>query len=87
MYFHVITMTSDGPLIQHQGLRGLISQECGQFWEKPRYTVNRVQLTKNSLQVPLVALNYSVEYFHGKYWPVSGIQMSEEWREWKAERK
>ena len=44
-------------------------------------------MTKNSLQVPLVALNYSVEYFHSKYWPVSGVQMSGEWREWRAERK
>ena len=35
------------------------------------------------------AINYSVEYFHGKYWPVSGVQMSAngEWREWRAERK
>ena len=32
-------------------------QECGQIWEKPRYTVNGVPLTKNSLQAPLVALN------------------------------
>ena len=54
---------------------------------KPRYTVNRVPMTKNSLQVPLVALNYSVEYFHGKYWPVSGVQMNGELREWRAERK
>ena len=63
------------------------SQECGQIWEKHRYTVNGVPLTKNSLQAPLVVLNYSVEYFHGKYWPVSGVQMSGEWREWRAERK
>ena len=51
------------------------------------HTVNRVPLTKNSLQAPLVARNYSVEYFHGKYWPVSGVQMSGEWREWRTERK
>ena len=63
------------------------SQECGQIWEKPRYIVNRVPLTKNSLQAPLVVLNYSVEYFHGKYWPVSGVQMSGEWREWRADRQ
>ena len=44
-------------------------------------------MTKNSLQVPLVALNYSVEYFHGKYWPVLGAQMNGELREWRAERK
>ena len=78
MYFHVITVTSDGPLTQHQGLRGhtpcilvgttQASQECGQFWEKPRYTVNRVPLTKNNLQAPFVARNHDlVEYFQGKY--------------------
>ena len=47
-------------------------------WEKPRYRVNRVPLIKASLQAPLVALNYSVEYFHCKYWLVSGVQMSGE---------
>ena len=76
MYFHVITVTSDGPLTQHHGLLGHIlcildgrtraRQECRQIWEKPRYAVNRVPLTKNSLQAPFVARNYSVEYFHGK---------------------
>ena len=94
MCFHVITETSDRPCTQHQGLRILVgitraSQECGESWEKSRYTVNAVSLTKNSLQAPLVALNYSVEYFHGTYWtywPVSGVQMSGEWREWRAER-
>ena len=85
--FHVITVTSDGPVTQHQGLRGHIpcilvgttraSQECGQFLEKPWYTVNRVPLTKNNLQAPFVARNYLVEYFHGKYWPVSGVKMHE----------
>ena len=45
-------------------------QEGGQIWEKPRYTVNGVPLTKNSLQAPLVALYYSVEYFHGTYWTI-----------------
>ena len=97
MCFHVITVTSDGPLTQHQGLRGHIrcildgttraSRECGQFWEKPRYTVNRVPLTKNNLQAPFVARNYSVEYFQGKYtglfqafrWAENGV--SWEWRE------
>ena len=59
MCFHVITVTSDGPLTQYQGLRGHMpcilvgttqaSQECGQIWEKPCYTVNRVPLTKNNL--------------------------------------
>ena len=49
------------------------SQECGQIWEKPRFTVNRVSLTTNNVQAPFVARNYSVEYFHGKYWPVSGV--------------
>ena len=52
-----------------------------------RFTVNRVSLTTNNLQAPFVAHNYSVEYFHGKYWPVSGVQMSGEWREWRAQRK
>ena len=51
------------------------------------YTINRAPLTKNNLQAPFVTPNYSVEYFHGKYWPVSGVQMSGEWREWRAERK
>ena len=41
----------------------------------------------SSLQAPLVALNYSVEYFYGKYWPVSDVQMSGEWHKWRAERK
>ena len=82
--FHVITVTSDRPRTQHQGLRGYTpcilvgitqaSRECGQIWEKLRYTINRAPLTKNNLQAPFVAPNYSVEYFHGKYWPVSGVQ-------------
>ena len=53
--------------VQHEHTKNVDS-----FGKKPRYTGNRVPLTKNSLQAPLVALNYSVEYFHGKYWPVSG---------------
>ena len=97
MCLHVITVTSDGPWTQHQGPRGHIpcifvgttqaSQECGRFWEKPWYTVNRVPLTKNNLQALFVVLNYSVEYFHGEYWLVSGVQMSGEWHEWRAKRK
>ena len=89
MCFHVITVTADRPWTQHQGLRGhtpciLVCiyntsiPRMWRVWEKPRYRVNRVPLTKASLQAPLVALNYSVEYFHGKYWLVSGVQMSGE---------
>ena len=88
MCFHVITVTSDRPWTQNPGPRGhtpcilvgitRASQECGQIWEKPRYTVNGVPLTKNSLQAPLVALNYSVEYFHGKY---TGLFQAFRWAE------
>ena len=89
MCFHVITVTEERPWTQHQGLCGhtLCILVCiyntsiprmWRVWEKPCYRVNRVPLTKASLQAPLVALNYSVEYFHGKYWLVSGVQMSGE---------
>ena len=87
MCFHVITVTSDGPWTQHQGPRGHIpcilvgttqaSQECGRFWEKPWCTVNRVPLTKNNLQALFVVLNYSVEYFHGKYWLFQAFRWAE----------
>ena len=33
------------------------TQECGQIMEKPRYTVYKVPLTKNSLRALLVARN------------------------------
>ena len=53
---------------------------------------SRFPRAQNPLSLPFQmpatqAINYSVEYFHGKYWPVSGVQMSGEWREWRAERK
>ena len=55
---------------------------------------SRFPRAQNPLSLPFQtpatqAINYSVEYFHGKYWPVSGVQMSAngEWREWRAERK
>ena len=93
--FHVITVKSDRPWTQHQDLRGHIpcilvgtskaSQECGQIWEKLRYY--RVPLTENNLQAPIVTPNYLVEYFHGKYWPVLGVQMNGDWRKWRAGRK
>ena len=58
----------------HQGLRSHIlcilggtkraSQERRQISEKPRYTVNKVWLTKNSLRIPLVARNQYVKNRH-----------------------
>ena len=67
MCIHVITLTSDRPETQHQGLRGHILcilvcttrafQECGQIRENSRYAVHRVSLTKNRLWAPLVACN------------------------------
>ena len=71
MCIHVITLTSDRPETQHQGLRGHIlcilvcttqaSQECGQIQENSRYAVHRVSLTKNRLWAPLVACNSGMQ--------------------------
>ena len=36
--------------------------ECGKIRQKPRYTVNEVPLTKNSLRAPFVACNNSFWY-------------------------
>ena len=38
--------------------------ECGKIRQKPRYTVNEVLLTKNSLRAPFVARNNSLLMLH-----------------------
>ena len=40
--------------------------ECGKIRQKPRYTVNEVSLTKNSLRAPFVARNNSLLRLHGR---------------------
>ena len=67
MCIHMITVTSDGPLTQHQGLRGHIPfipcllvgtiQEFEQIKKISSYTVNRVLLTRNRWWAPFVARN------------------------------
>ena len=67
MCIHMITVTSEGPLTQHQGLRGHIPfipcilvgtiQEFEQIKKKSSYAVHRVLLTKNRWQAPFVAGN------------------------------
>ena len=67
MCIHMITVISDGPLTQNQGLRGHIPfipcklvctiQEFQQIKKKSSYTVNRVLLTKNRSRAPFVARN------------------------------
>ena len=73
--------STPGPLRPHTMLISRCNTSIPRMWTdlgKPRYTVNRVTLTKNSLQAPLVALNYSVEYFHGKY---TGLFQAFRWAE------
>ena len=40
--------------------------ECGKIRQKPRYTVNEVLLTKNSLRAPFIARNNSLLRLHGR---------------------
>ena len=65
MCIHMITVTSDRQLTQHQGLQGHIPfipcilvgtiQEFEQIKKKSSYTVKRVLLTKNRWWAPFVA--------------------------------
>ena len=67
MCIHVITVTSDRPWTQHQGLQGHIpfipcilvntAQEREHIEKKSGYKVKRVSLTKNGWQAPFVVRN------------------------------
>ena len=67
MCIHVITVTSDRPWTQHQGLQGHIpfipcilvntAQECEHIEKKSGHKVKRVSLTKNGWRAPFVIRN------------------------------